>query len=595
MAPSKNGKEKLEKVLVIEDDISQQNIIADPIKLELGLDVVCVADGQEAWELATKERYSLIVQDWKVPTLLGVGLLNRFRNDEYYRTVPILVASGYLTSQDLALFNEYPFTAPIEKPFTRINLIRKIRDLRKEAEWYKSQEVKIDTLFRTLTTMEQDSVAPINQLLESSPRPMPLMVGAVRILRQNGKYKEAEKVLRKGIGKHASIPVLNELGKVLLHQGNFSEAKRILLKAYEKSPKNLDRLCDLGSVCLETLETDEASKYFDEASVIDKENKKVIEGKKLVENIDDFFRYSNAASIPSSLGGLLNAIGISFVRSSSFSQGMEHYKSALSYVTDQDDKAKLAYNYGLGYLRWRKPKKALEWFEKSYDWSESFTKAEPYIDKLRSRLGGVSSKSNVIDEPSTPQEPIKDDAKESGLDIINLDMEDLETGFDSSFSIKEESSKRDELGKFEKVDGVSDDLSIDIDDDFELDGDESSGDDEDNFSFMEDADSSDLDNKLKKEFENEVEIQDVVDDPTQDDNLKLLKEICPRFGEVIVLLEEKGIHIPSQFARIADLLNKYGVELFNEGIDIAISKESVAAADVSHILSNLSSNRRKSS
>ena len=48
-----------------------------------------------------------------------------------------------------------------------------------------------------------------------------------------------------------------------------------------------------------------------------------------------------------------------------FEEGMEHYKSALKYVEQSVMQARLAFNLGLGYMRWKKPEKATEWLEKS--------------------------------------------------------------------------------------------------------------------------------------------------------------------------------------------------------------------------------------
>ena len=89
--------------------------------------------------------------------------------------------------------------------------------------------------------------------------------------------------------------------------------------------------------------------------------------------------------MPETFAGILNCIGVNMVRSGQFSDGIEHYNSALVHVNDEGIKAKLSFNLGLGYLRWKKPQQALDWFQRSKTYNPEFKKAEKYIENLEQR------------------------------------------------------------------------------------------------------------------------------------------------------------------------------------------------------------------
>ena len=104
-----------------------------------------------------------------------------------------------------------------------------------------------------------------------------------KALRQRGLYREAEAVLKIALRFSDNVVALGELGKVYLHLGKNGEALQFLARAAEKSPDNLERLCQLGDLHLQNLDTERAAGYFAQALAIDPQHAKASSGQSLVQ------------------------------------------------------------------------------------------------------------------------------------------------------------------------------------------------------------------------------------------------------------------------------------------------------------------------
>ena len=117
--------------------------------------------------------------------------------------------------------------------------------------------------------------------------------------------------------------------------------------------------------------------------------RRAAEGLKLAETSNEYFTQQDIEpqSIEFKFASLMNTIGIAKVRASDVKDGLEHYKSALYFIDTTDDRAKVMFNIGLGYLRAKLDNEALEWFEKSSEESGGkFAKVEGYIGAIKQKL-----------------------------------------------------------------------------------------------------------------------------------------------------------------------------------------------------------------
>lgn len=384
-----NGTENQEKILVIEDDNDILEMTSGYLA-ESGYLVDPAANGDDGWELARKNDYAVIILDWKFPGVLsGLAFLNRLRAAPGKQTTPVIVISGFLSKKDFSFLKEFAFTDKLEKPFSVAHLGKVMAMLTAEAAWYNKRESFLMAAFRDLEDkIDDEGIAAIRTTIATSPRPARLMLTAGRYLREKAEYGYAEQLLMAGLKMDPTSPMLfNELGKVYLQMSRFAEARKALLKAQELSPDNIERLCSLGNLSLRDHDVAQAQSYFDQASAIDATNDLSVSGQALCRNVDHFLRNHPTDAIPNSYAGLLNAIGIMMVQEGDFAEGLEHYKAALTHLERDSLKAKLAFNLGLGYLRWQKEDLALPWFKLASNLQPGFSKCLHQLERLKQKHG----------------------------------------------------------------------------------------------------------------------------------------------------------------------------------------------------------------
>ena len=69
------------RVLLAEDQAMVRGALSALLKLESDLDVIgCAADGEEAWQLAQREKPDVVVTDIEMPRLTGLELAQRIRD-----------------------------------------------------------------------------------------------------------------------------------------------------------------------------------------------------------------------------------------------------------------------------------------------------------------------------------------------------------------------------------------------------------------------------------------------------------------------------------------------------------------------------------
>jgi tetratricopeptide (TPR) repeat protein len=147
----------------------------------------------------------------------------------------------------------------------------------------------------------------------------------------------------------------------------------------------------LGEVELNLNDPETARVYFAKALVIDPDSDLAHAGIVVADNMDEFVPLTNAAGIPRNFASLMNTMGITFVRNGQFSKGIEQYRSAMYFLENSEDNAKVAFNLGLGFLRWGRPKDALPWFRKSEQLvGDGDSKSAGYVKLLLKKMAVTS-------------------------------------------------------------------------------------------------------------------------------------------------------------------------------------------------------------
>ena len=122
------------RILLCDDEI--HILRAAEFKLSrAGYEVRCSTDGEEAWEEIQRWKPDVLITDFQMPRLDGVGLCRRVRANPETRDLPVfmLTAKGYeLSGQELT--EELRVTVVIAKPFSPRELLRHVDAVCKKAE-----------------------------------------------------------------------------------------------------------------------------------------------------------------------------------------------------------------------------------------------------------------------------------------------------------------------------------------------------------------------------------------------------------------------------------------------------------------------------
>jgi DNA-binding response OmpR family regulator len=86
------------KMLAVEDDPVALTVLED-ILISLGHEVILASDGESAWKLLHEHNCRMIVCDWNMPVLDGLGLCKRIRSQPGDYVYFILLTSAEATTQ----------------------------------------------------------------------------------------------------------------------------------------------------------------------------------------------------------------------------------------------------------------------------------------------------------------------------------------------------------------------------------------------------------------------------------------------------------------------------------------------------------------
>lgn len=118
------------RILLVEDEVSLSELMK--IRLEAnGYNVISAFDGQEALDLARKEKPDLIILDLMLPKIDGYKVCRLLKFDSKYEKIPVIMFTARAQESDKKLGEEVGADAYIVKPFEPEILLNKIREFLK--------------------------------------------------------------------------------------------------------------------------------------------------------------------------------------------------------------------------------------------------------------------------------------------------------------------------------------------------------------------------------------------------------------------------------------------------------------------------------
>lgn len=116
----------MDKVLIVDDDLKLLKMLERTLIYE-GFDVVTAVDGEEALDKAYRERPDVIILDWMLSKLDGLGVLETLRAER--NETPILMLTARDAVQNRVEGLERGADDYLIKPFASMELVARVRAL----------------------------------------------------------------------------------------------------------------------------------------------------------------------------------------------------------------------------------------------------------------------------------------------------------------------------------------------------------------------------------------------------------------------------------------------------------------------------------
>lgn len=113
------------RILVVDDDVVILKISSETLTRS-GYQVSIAEDGAAGWKALQEGPYDLLITDHSMPRITGVELIKKLRHARL--TLPVIMASGTLPTEEL---NRHPWlqlAATLLKPYTSDELLETVRN-----------------------------------------------------------------------------------------------------------------------------------------------------------------------------------------------------------------------------------------------------------------------------------------------------------------------------------------------------------------------------------------------------------------------------------------------------------------------------------
>lgn len=120
-------------ILIVEDEAAIRDLLAINLAAA-GYATAEAEDGLQALERAKAQKPDLILLDWMLPGLDGLGVLRRLKADSVLAAIPVLMLTAKSEENDIVLGLEMGASDYVTKPFSNKVLIARIRALLRRGE-----------------------------------------------------------------------------------------------------------------------------------------------------------------------------------------------------------------------------------------------------------------------------------------------------------------------------------------------------------------------------------------------------------------------------------------------------------------------------
>lgn len=156
-----------EKILLAEDNAEMRSFISS--NLSMFYRVTEVENGQQAYELAKKEDFALVISDIMMPEMDGLEFCRKLKNNLYTSHIPIILLTAKGNAQDFVDGLEQGADDYISKPFNIEILLAKITTLIENRKLLRNKFSKLEEVdFSDITSssLDQKFFEKVNETVE---------------------------------------------------------------------------------------------------------------------------------------------------------------------------------------------------------------------------------------------------------------------------------------------------------------------------------------------------------------------------------------------------------------------------------------------
>ncbi|MHB8708603.1 MAG: response regulator [Desulfuromonadales bacterium] len=117
------------KVLVVEDSPTMRQLIVFALKRIRNFQIVEANDGVDGLKKLSADKFDLILTDINMPIMDGLKLVSMVRNDQNYKTVPIIIITTEGAAEDRDRALALGANAYITKPIQTMQILDTVKRL----------------------------------------------------------------------------------------------------------------------------------------------------------------------------------------------------------------------------------------------------------------------------------------------------------------------------------------------------------------------------------------------------------------------------------------------------------------------------------
>ncbi len=267
-------------VLVAEDNMMIQKMIVNSLKQSGYKKIFAAYDGQEAWQILQEEKVHIIVSDYYMPKVDGLELLSKVRRSRNFWSIPFIMVTSEARRSKVMFSTEEEIEAYMVKPVSPDALneyVTKVLANRYYPDPFNKYFLAGKAMLRN--GVKQDALKAFQEASSCNPRKSAPYFYMGQILEESNRHEDAIRYYKKCDDQSNNLYVraFDGLTRIYLEQKDYISAVKVLKKAIDASPANIDRSMQLGECCLETGDIAGARKSLSFAVTISENDEKTIE------------------------------------------------------------------------------------------------------------------------------------------------------------------------------------------------------------------------------------------------------------------------------------------------------------------------------